>query len=457
MHLYEFFMAAVENAVILPVAVLMLAPVKNHITFQKRNFYPAALLTLVFTVLALAALETYRNRFSALAVWVVLLIMLLCCFSMISLQRHKLMYVFASAAALVSFTHLGKILFEAWLFPEKDSFMPTTWGLVFQWALLLPMTAAAWFFLHKNFVWIAEHSESKKIWRYAWIPSAAIAVCNTLLVPTSYEVLHSREVRITLIAAALLRLLLFVLLQLIFYQVLRAALEKIEINKKNLVLQLQAQQYRTLRTYLDRTRQMRHDYKHVVRTVQELRKRGDYDGIGRFLEEYEAVSAFGEEQFSFCAQASVNAVLSHYINLARQRQIRTKCVVSLPEALTVSEVDLSLILGNLLENAINGCMTVPSSERHLELSIDVTEDAELYLVIRNSFDGIVQRSENRFVRAHGGEEAERGIGIFSVKETAAKYDGMTEFDAEGKEFCACVMLRTPKNEGEDDDAQRPDL
>ena len=152
MHLYEFFMAAVENAVILPVAVLMLTPVKNHITFQKRNFYPAALLTLVFTVLALAALETYRNRFSALAVWVVLLIMLLCCFSMISLQRHKLMYVFASAAALVSFTHLGKILFEAWLFPEKDSFMPTTWGLVFQWALLLPMTAAAWFFLHKNFV-----------------------------------------------------------------------------------------------------------------------------------------------------------------------------------------------------------------------------------------------------------------------------------------------------------------
>ena len=100
-------MAAVENAVILPVAVLMLTPVKNHITFQKRNFYPAALLTLVFTVLALAALETYRNRFSALAVWVVLLIMLLCCFSMISLQRHKLMYVFASAAALVSFTHLG--------------------------------------------------------------------------------------------------------------------------------------------------------------------------------------------------------------------------------------------------------------------------------------------------------------------------------------------------------------
>ena len=265
--------------------------------------------------------------------------------------------------------------------------------------------------------------------------------------------LHSREVRITLIAAALLRLLLFVLLQLIFYQVLRAALEKIEINKKNLVLQLQAQQYRTLRTYLDRTRQMRHDYKHVVRTVQELRKRGDYDGIGRFLEEYEAVSAFGEEQFSFCAQASINAVLSHYINLARQRQIRTKCVVSLPEALTVSEVDLSLILGNLLEIAINGGLTVPASERHLELSIDVTEDAELYLVIRNSFDGIVQRRENRFVRAHGGEDAERGIGIFSVRETAAKYDGMTEFDAEEKEFCACVMLRTPKNE----DAQRPDL
>ena len=44
-----------------------------------------------------------------------------------------------------------------------------------------------------------------------------------------------------------------------------------------------------------------------------------------------------------------------------------------------------------------------------------------------------------------------------MKETAAKYDGMTEFDAEGKEFCACVMLRMPKNEGEGDDAQRPDL
>lgn len=72
------------------------------------------------------------------------------------------------------------------------------------------------------------------------------------------------------------------------------------------------------------------------------------------------------------------------------------CEADLPASLPVSDVDLCVILGNLMENAIQGSLTIPAAERIIHLSIDM-ESKELYILLTNRFDGFIQERDGRIL------------------------------------------------------------
>lgn len=65
----------------------------------------------------------------------------------------------------------------------------------------------------------------------------------------------------------------------------------------------------------------------------------------------------------FCANAALNALFGYYHEMAVSAGVDTDWRISLPDPLTVSELDLAGLFGNLLENGIKGCQTLPEGER----------------------------------------------------------------------------------------------
>ena len=106
--------------------------------------------------------------------------------------------------------------------------------------------------------------------------------------------------------------------------------------------------------------------------------------------------------------------------------------------MTVSELDLASLFGNLLENGIKGCQTLRSGERRFSLTTELRQENSLYIVSTNSFDGHVRKGENGYCSTrHDG----RGIGLASIAVVAEKYNGAARFSNSDTEFFVDVVLK----------------
>lgn len=150
----------------------------------------------------------------------------------------------------------------------------------------------------------------------------------------------------------------------------------------------------------------------------------------------------------------------------------------IPEGLKVSPMDLSLILGNGLDNAIEACERLAATEGRTTAaegktaaagpesssagreeaaegaSIAGTEGpwirvrtmmrASFFLLeIANSFDGNLNYSPGQeFPETSKQDTGLHGIGLTSIRETARKYCGGVDWQGEDKVFTLTVMLKT---------------
>lgn len=97
---------------------------------------------------------------------------------------------------------------------------------------------------------------------------------------------------------------------------------------------------------------------------------------------------------------------SHYKRfLAAAAGIETDWKIGLPEPLTISELDLASLFGNLLENAIDGCCSLPEGSRYSCLTAELRHGRMLYVVSTNSFHGQVRKGTDGYRSTkHSGEE-----------------------------------------------------
>ena len=191
--------------------------------------------------------------------------------------------------------------------------------------------------------------------------------------------------------------------------------------------------------YVTQTSRLRHDFRHTVRTITALAEQKEYERLLQYLADYNQQMSDSEAaRFCYCSHLAANAVLAYYGDIAARQQIPFHCEADLPASLTVSDVDLCVILGNLMENAIQGSLTIPAAERYIHLSMDTEDPGELYILLTNRFDGFIQERDGRILSSR---EKGHGIGLSSIRATAEKYHGLARFEYHEQEFSASIMLK----------------
>ena len=180
-------------------------------------------------------------------------------------------------------------------------------------------------------------------------------------------------------------------------------------------------------------RTLRHDMKHYFTTAAELLSDGKYeearDYIERVLDEKIIPSAVGVSTGS----AVIDAVINNKIAVCAQNGIEMKCTID--TVFGGNDIDISILLSNLLDNAINGC---DRENPRLELIIE-TKKSLTYIIVKNSIAGSVLE-ENPELKTDDADEASHGFGVGSVRRIAEKHGGSVEFKEEGDLFIAEVWL-----------------
>ncbi len=199
-------------------------------------------------------------------------------------------------------------------------------------------------------------------------------------------------------------------------------------------LSMQKEHYKQLSGQVERTREAVHDLRHHMRALRTMAQQSETEKILAYLDAYEPHLA-EREVTTFSAHPTADAILSYYAAAARKIGAVYDVRLSIPPDLNFPDDELCIILGNLLENALEAMANLPG-ERQLYLRGDAS-DGRFGLVVENSFDGKIQIHDGHYLST---KHAGYGLGLQSVSAIAEKYGGLADFSPEGTHFHASVMI-----------------
>ncbi len=134
----------------------------------------------------------------------------------------------------------------------------------------------------------------------------------------------------------------------------------------------------------------------------------------------------------------IDAILNSKISLAQSKNIAVNAKAVVPKTLSVHDVDLCVIIGNLLDNAIVACLKqLNENERFIRVYIGTHKEL-LYISISNSVGGDVKRSGKSFLSTKA--SATHGFGLIRIDKISEKYKGFVDRQHEKGVFATEVML-----------------
>lgn len=205
------------------------------------------------------------------------------------------------------------------------------------------------------------------------------------------------------------------------------------------IIAMQKQQFKIITKHIDETRAMRHDLRHHLSAITGLANSNQFEELKLYLSKYEKLVHICEE-FYFCANNTINSVVTYYLSLAKEEGIDVDYKFQLDMLGGLSDVDLCVVLGNCLENAINAAAMLPVGKRRIKVRAK-SMCGNVSVIIDNSFDGIVLKENTSFI-SRKSQIPVAGIGLASVQRTVDKMNGMMKIEHTDNAFMVSILLPT---------------
>ena len=182
---------------------------------------------------------------------------------------------------------------------------------------------------------------------------------------------------------------------------------------------------------LEEIRLMRHEIKNKAFYMKELIDRQDYNSLKKYLSEE---FSFPESENEFITgNGIIDSVLSFKKSEAEKQNIRFSVISTPFTADGIEEKDLTPLLFNLLDNAINAQENVKN--RWINVNIRMVK-GYLCINVENSTSEDVMAVNPDLVSSREGH----GLGLRIVRSIIEKYNGMVSFISSSNSFRAEVML-----------------
>lgn len=195
--------------------------------------------------------------------------------------------------------------------------------------------------------------------------------------------------------------------------------------------------YQTLsRTYGDNAK-LYHDLHNHIEAIYQCLTQGDISEAVGYCEELRA-PVREISQAVWTGDKAVDYLIGSKLALARERGIRTRVNVEYPRNTNIRSVDLTAILGNLLDNALEGAGTAGDEQRFLYLTVRRINDM-LIIKVENGYGHSPREMEGELLTSKE-DKASHGWGLKSAKTAALRYDGTVSTEYGSGVFRAVATL-----------------
>lgn len=231
---------------------------------------------------------------------------------------------------------------------------------------------------------------------------------------------------------------IILLFAILFYRVNQQREMEAEIAKlKQEQAEIVERDYQALRrTYADNAK-LYHDLHNHIEAIYQCLIQGDTKEAVRYCEDLRT-PVRQISQTVWTGDKALDYLISSKMALAEQEQIKTKVNIEYPHNTNIRSVDLTTILGNLLDNALEAAKAAPESLRFLNLTIRRI-NAMLIIKVENGY-GNTPIQENGKLLTSKKDKAFHGWGLKSVQTAADRYDGTIRTDYKDHVFQSVVTL-----------------
>lgn len=191
-----------------------------------------------------------------------------------------------------------------------------------------------------------------------------------------------------------------------------------DLLQKQIAIQqeLYEQQYRNIR----RVRKHQHDIKHKLVVIQQMLMQKDYEKAKSYTEEYLAeLENIKELKYG---DSVISTMLLLKEERAQKLNVQMSVDIQVFHTKRISEIDLSVILGNLLDNALEAEKEVENAPL---IKVCICEKQLLYVSVENRIEEPVEEQHLQG-RSSKRDSALHGFGISCIRELVEKYNGTME-------------------------------
>lgn len=220
-----------------------------------------------------------------------------------------------------------------------------------------------------------------------------------------------------------------------------------KINQKNaeekntgllkLSLQQQSEIIDKIKIQYDSMSEMRHNYVHELAYIQGVLAERNYDKLDDYINKKLSSEKLKGYNYIFTSNKVIDSVINYKFSIAEQKGISVLCTLTaeIPEVL---EHDISIILANLLDNAIEASEKL--SHSNPEIILNISEVSEYYsIMVKNRIDSSVI-SDNKQLYTTKKNKQHHGYGLRTVKVLTESHNGMTDIYEKDGFFIVNILL-----------------
>ncbi|WP_026518283.1 sensor histidine kinase [Butyrivibrio sp. MC2021] len=179
---------------------------------------------------------------------------------------------------------------------------------------------------------------------------------------------------------------------------------------------------------------LRHDLRHHLFEIEGLAKQGKNEKVCDYIEEMRSTFA-DSKQMVHTGEYETDSLINYLLDSAKNHQITVDCDIKIPEDIDVSQCKLNVIVGNLLENAIDAA--AKAEEKKIIFTMQFSRGV-LFLRIKNTYGGNIKIENGR---VHGKRSINsHGIGLRSVQDLISQQNGNIDIKATEEFFVVEGMI-----------------
>lgn len=202
-------------------------------------------------------------------------------------------------------------------------------------------------------------------------------------------------------------------------------------------VELQKQNYKNLHKSIENYYAFKHDIRHHALVIKSMMDAKNYIEAAEYMDKFTENEIF-ENVGTLCKNFTVDSILKYYMSIARKNNIELKVNLSIPENINIDNIDLSIVIGNCIENAIEACNNIiDKSKKYININAEI-KGFQLIVKIKNSFNGQVIKDGNVIKTSKNGEG--HGIGLSNIRNVTEKYNGYLNIKYNDKEFEVNIIM-----------------